>query len=99
MLQVGYISGTLSVETHRERISHYQAYKDELNFEGIDFPVTIDKITKFEKQNPGISIIMIGCEETKEEVILIPIKIPGKNFQNMSVYSTRLKESKDIMLG
>jgi hypothetical protein len=29
----------------------YQHYQDELNFDGIEFPVTIDKIGKFERQN------------------------------------------------
>ena len=31
-----------------ERVSKYHEYKDELNFDGIDFPVTIDQIGKFE---------------------------------------------------
>ena len=34
-----------------ERLYHYQQYKDELDFTGIEFPVTIDKIGKFERQN------------------------------------------------
>ena len=32
-----------------QRVTKYQEYKDELNFEGINFSVTIDKISKFEK--------------------------------------------------
>jgi len=33
-----------------QRITKYQEYKDELNFTGINFPVTIDQIGKFEKK-------------------------------------------------
>ena len=39
---------------HAERISHYQPFKEELNFTGIDFPVTIDQVSKFEKLNPDM---------------------------------------------
>ena len=41
---------------HRERVSHYKQYAEELNFTGISFPVSIDDILRFEKQNPHIAI-------------------------------------------
>ena len=66
-----------------ERISHYQPFKEELNFTGIDFPVTIDQISKFEKLNPDISIIVIGIEEkaAKKDVkksTLFPLRVPDQ---------------------
>ena len=45
-----------------ERLCHYQQYKDELDFTGIEFPVTIDKIEKFERQN-NISVNVFGFED------------------------------------
>ena len=48
---------------HAERIFYYQPLKEELNFSGINFFVTIDQIFKFEKLNPKISVTVIGCEE------------------------------------
>ena len=39
---------------------------DELNFEGLNFSVTIDKISKFEKQHPGISVTVIGIAKDKK---------------------------------
>lgn len=33
-----------------QRVTKYQEYKEELNFEGINFPVTVDQISKFEKK-------------------------------------------------
>ena len=47
------------------RVTKYKEYKDELNFEGISFPVTIDKISKFEKPNSGISITVIGMAKDR----------------------------------
>lgn len=74
-------------EHHAERISHYQPFKDELNFDGIDFPVTIDQISKVEKQNPGISVTVIGIarEENKKikgksvkRSVFMPLRVPDK---------------------
>ena len=47
------------------RVTKYKEYTDELNFEGISFPVTIDEISKFEKQTPGISITVIGIAKDR----------------------------------
>ena len=76
-------------EHHAERIAHYQPFKDQLNFEGIDFPVTIDQISKFEKQNPGISVTVIGIEEEYKKIkgksvkqsCLFPKKVPDQELE------------------
>lgn len=72
-----------------QRVSNYQEYKDELNFDGIDFPVTIDQISKFEKHNPGISVTVIGidkAEQSKKGVMfptkLLPLGVPEKKQEN-----------------
>ena len=80
-------------EHHAERIAHYQPFKDQLNFEGIDFPVTIDQISKFEKQNPGISVTVIGIEEEYKKIkgksvkqsCLFPKKVPGQELEKYIV--------------
>ncbi|CAH3157887.1 unnamed protein product, partial [Porites evermanni] len=71
-----------------ERVSKYHEYKDELNFDGIDFPVTIDQIGKFEKQNPGISVTVIGIdkpERSKKGVVLpsimLPLRVPDQQLE------------------
>ena len=69
------------VSKNPQRVSKYQDFKDELNFEGIYFPVTIDQVSKFEKQNPGISVTVIGLEEktTKhgdDRSCLFPLRLP-----------------------
>ena len=49
------------VKSNRERISHYKKYVDTLNYDGIEFPVSIKQIPKIEDQN-NISINVIGYE-------------------------------------
>ncbi len=39
------------VKQSAERLHHYHSCQDELDFTGIEFPVAIDKIGKFERQN------------------------------------------------
>lgn len=54
--------------TNPQRVFKCQAYNEERNFEGIEFPVPIHQISKFEKQNPGISVSVLGiaAEKTKK---------------------------------
>ena len=65
--------------------SHYEPFKEELNFEGVDFPVIIDQISKFEKQNPGISVTVIGIDKAEHSrkgvklpTTLLPLRVPDK---------------------
>ena len=48
---------------HHKEIKHYpdgisllRPYENQYNWEGLEFPVSIKKIDKFEKNNPGISV-------------------------------------------
>ena len=49
------------VKTHCERISHYKKYVDTLNYDGIQFPVSIKQIPKIERQN-NISVNVFEYE-------------------------------------
>jgi hypothetical protein len=53
---------------------YYQQFQDELDFSGIEFPVTIDKIGKFERQN-NISVNVFGFED-----VLLTIYITKEHF-------------------
>ena len=44
-------SHQISGERNAERLHRYQQFQDDLGSTGIEFPVTIDKIGKFERQN------------------------------------------------
>lgn len=69
-----------------QRVTKYQEYKEELNFEGINFPVTVYQISKFKKHNPGISVTVIGIEEKKtkqgvKQSCLFPLRVPDKQLE------------------
>ena len=71
---------------HAERITHYQPFEEELNFNGIDFPVTVDQISKFEKLNSNISVTVLGIDEPekKEEdpSKLFPLRVADQQQEN-----------------
>lgn len=63
------------------RLSKYERFKNELNFDGIEFPVTLKDITIFEDQNPEISINVYIIQKEydinteKYENMLLPIRL------------------------
>ena len=68
-----------------ERIHHYQPHVKELNFDGIEFPVPVSKIPKFEKQNE-IAINVFGFERGA----LFPVYISKERYSvhvNLLLYS------------
>ncbi len=48
-------------EKDPQRVSKYAAYQNELNFNGIEFPVALKDVPKFERQNE-ISVNVYGYE-------------------------------------
>ena len=51
------------IEKHKTRLTDIRKYENDLNFRGIDFPVKLKGITKFENQNPdlpGINVFSIN---------------------------------------
>ena len=44
------------IKHNPERISLLQHYEDQYNRNGLQFPLAIQKIGKFEKNNPGIAV-------------------------------------------
>ena len=66
---------------HAERVIHYEPYTEELNFTGIEFPVTVDQISKFERLNPEISVTVLGIDipdnEVKEASKVFPLRVPN----------------------
>ena len=50
-------------ESHGERLADLREYENDLNFKGINFPVKLKDITKFENQNPslpGINVFSVN---------------------------------------
>lgn len=57
-----------------ERVSKYKQYENKLNFDGLTFPVTIDQIKIFEKNNENININVFQLSENKKEIEPLRIK-------------------------
>ena len=56
---------------HDNRVSNYTSYETELNMTGIEYPVPLKDINKFELQNPTISISVFGLSNND----LYPLRI------------------------
>ena len=52
------------INDSHQRPSKYKKYLGKLNFTGIEFPVSLKDIDKFEKQNPGIGVNVFGYEKS-----------------------------------
>ena len=44
------------IKNNPDRISLLRPYENQHNWKGLEFPVSIKKIKKFEKHNPGIAV-------------------------------------------
>ena len=58
---------------HTTRVSNYTPYEDQLNMNGIEYPVKIQDISKFEKQNPQIAINVFALEKSDDPNTLYPL--------------------------
>ena len=53
---------------HPERISSLEHYENQYNWEGLEFPVSIKKIDKFEKNNPGIAVNVLFSNKKNQNI-------------------------------
>ncbi|XP_026830160.1 uncharacterized protein LOC113563142 [Ooceraea biroi] len=68
-------------ESHAERCSSYPHYTTILNVQGIEFPITLNNITKFERLNVDISINVYAIQEKKKEeegLTVVPIRFTSE---------------------
>ena len=63
------------IKHHSERISLLEPYENQYNWKGLEFPVSIKKIDKFEKNNPGIAVNVL----LSNKKIKIYIQPAGQN--------------------
>lgn len=67
------LSALFPAARNAQRVSQYKQYENVLNFTGITFPVDLKQITKFEMQNPEISINVYMFDE--KEVKVRPLRL------------------------
>ena len=68
------------IQEHHSRPSKYTKWLNELNFNGIDFPVKLKEIDKFEYQNP-YRINVLGYENKE----IYPLRISNKTADKLTI--------------
>ena len=64
------------IKNNPERISLLRPYENQYNWEGLEFPLMIKKIDKFEKNAPGIAVNVLFSSKKKKIYIYIYIYGP-----------------------
>ena len=73
------------IKFNPERPSKYIKWLNDLNFDGIDFPVDLKDIDKFENQNP-YRINVLGYENfDKKNKEIYPLRISNKNCDELTI--------------
>ena len=62
------------IKSHPKRVSNIRQYVDNYDWHGIEFPVAISKINKFEKNN-GISIYLLHLKKIDRKKVIILLLI------------------------
>ena len=57
---------------HTTRVLNYTPYESHLNMDGVEYPVKIQDIPKFETQNEGIAINVFALQKSNDINILYP---------------------------
>ena len=56
------------IKHHPERIILLRPYENQYNWKGLEFPVSIKKIDKFEKNNPGKAVNVLFCKKESQNI-------------------------------
>lgn len=70
------LSALHPVDHQAERVSKYIKYENELNFTGIEFPMKINQISKFERLNDSISINVYHFDSKAKAIF--PLRVTKK---------------------
>ena len=67
------------IKHHPERISLLRPYENQYNWKGLEFPVSIKKIDKFEKNNPGIAVNVLFCNKKSPKKDIYTVRRSERN--------------------
>ena len=62
-----------------QRIESRRPYEKQYNWNGLEFPVSIKKINKFEKKNPGITVNMLSNNKKNQKRNIDTVRRSGHN--------------------
>lgn len=78
-------------DNHGDRCSSYPKYSSVLKYDGIDFPIALKDISKFEKMN-NLKINVYGVEKSGEKSEIVPLHL-SKNKSDKSTIHLLMLES------
>ena len=67
------------IQHHPERISLLRPYENQHIWKGLEFPVSIKKIDKFEKNNPEISVTVLFSNKKSQKKNIYTVCRSGRN--------------------
>ena len=70
------------IQKNETRLTDIRKYENDLNFKGIDFPVKLQDITKFENQNPNLPGINVFSVDDNKKIY--PLRLNQKDCQKSS---------------
>lgn len=103
------LSALHPAKSNSQRLSNYKRYENELNFDGIEFPVSVKDIDKFMKQNETISVNVYYYDDAQDHVYPLRISsnvrehhihlllIIGQNRFNTNRASTTAEKMKAVI--
>ena len=56
------------IKHNPERISQLRSYENQYNWKGLEFPVSIKKVNKFENNNPGIVVNVLFSKRKSQNI-------------------------------
>ncbi|XP_077278618.1 uncharacterized protein LOC143906408 isoform X1 [Temnothorax americanus] len=92
------IAALYPVKQNTCRIASYPPYKRKLNLEGIEFPMSLSQIKKFEDLN-GISINVYAIKKNKDQHTILPIQLTDRKINNKHVNLLYVEDPRDANVG
>ena len=81
------LSHLFKAKSNHNRVNKYIPYQNSLNMKGIDYPVKIDQINKFENHN-DVSVSVHGYDKLEETVYPLRVtKVEKNNHVNLLQFS------------
>ena len=59
----------LDYKNNANRSSKYEKFESELNLDGLEFPLPVKQVPKFERQNPSISVNVLHLDEESQSIM------------------------------
>lgn len=76
------LSKLYPASNHKQTVTKYKAYENEINMKGIEYPVSIKDIPKVEKQN-NLSINVFALENQTNKQSLYPVYVSNIESENV----------------